>query len=190
MCQAWQELFAFKLGMNRCGHRIIRDGSRRGFHMRNEQRQMSFAAFGQVHFVANPRRASLLAVMSLLIIGRADVARWGRNILRRTPTNDVINALIILHPHLSQEFYRRNLVEPLRSGWIKQSVKQLPSLPSDQIAQKLPFELPPKASANLHYEDHSAPPILVGYGHAATLEQQSQGCPVLRASFPTRRALG
>src|SRR6266571_7342680 len=58
------------------------------------------------------------------------------------------------------------------------------------LRQKLPFELPPKASANLHYEDHSAPPILVGYWHAATLEQQSQGCPVLRASFPTRTALG
>src|SRR6266852_5753131 len=88
--------------MNGCGHGIIRDRSRGGFHMRNKQRQMSFAAFGQMHFVANPRRASLLAVMSLLIVGRADVARWRRDILRRTPPNDIINALIILHP-LPQE---------------------------------------------------------------------------------------
>jgi hypothetical protein len=95
-----QELFAIELSMNGCRHGIIRDRSRRGFHMGDKQGQVRFTAFGQMDFVPYPRRAALLAVMSLFVVGRADVARWRRNILRRTPANDILNTVVILHPDL------------------------------------------------------------------------------------------
>ena len=132
-----QKLFALKLGMNGCRHGIIRDRSRCGFHMGHNQWQMSFTGFSQMHFVSNPGRASFLAVMSLFVIGRTDVTRGRRNILRRTPTNHIINALIILDPHLAQDFDCRNLAEPLRSSGIKERIKQFSSLLSQFLRQKL-----------------------------------------------------
>src|SRR5258708_13625151 len=95
-----------------------------------------------MNFEADPRRASLLAVVSLFIIGRADVARGGRNILRGTPTNRIVNALIILHPHLSEQLHCRNMAEPLRCCWIKQGIKQLSSLPSDIFGESLTLGFP------------------------------------------------
>jgi|SRR6266700_2676690 len=83
-------------------------GADAGFHMGNDQRKMRFTAFCQMDFVADPGGASLLAVMCLFIVRRADISRWWRNLLRGTPTNDIINVLIILHPHLSQDFDCRN----------------------------------------------------------------------------------
>jgi hypothetical protein len=78
------------------------------------------------------------------------MSREGGGIFSRaTPTNDLIDPLVILHPHLSQDFYRRDLAEPLRGRWIKQGIKQLSSLLSDQIAQKPDARLPPQANANL-----------------------------------------
>src|SRR5579859_1185973 len=82
-------------------------------------------------FVAYPCQAPLLAVMSLFVIGRANVTRWRGNIFRRTPTNGIIDPLVILYPHLSQDFHSRNLAEPLRGVWLKKSIKQLSSLFSD-----------------------------------------------------------
>jgi len=76
-----------------------------------------------MHFEADPRGATLLAVMSLVIVGRADIARRWRNILRGTPPNLSIDEVTILDPHLPQQFHSRNLVEPLGSRWVKKISK-------------------------------------------------------------------
>src|SRR6516162_1865287 len=92
--------------------------------MSHNQGQMSFTGFGQMHFVTHPFGAPLLAVMSLLVVGSPNVEGRGRNIVRRTPTNALVDPLIILDPHLAQNFDSRNMAEPLRGCWIKKGSKQ------------------------------------------------------------------
>src|SRR6266700_5467539 len=103
--------------------------------MGNEQGQIGFTSFCQMHFVSDPRRASLFAVMSLFVIGRADVTRGWGNILRQTPTNSLIDPLIILYPYLSQNFYCWHKAKPLGGSWIKESIKQFSSLLSDLFSK-------------------------------------------------------
>src|SRR5690348_2896829 len=103
--------------------------------MGNEQRQMRFTTFCQMDFIPHPCCAPLLAVMSLLVIRRANVTRRRRNVLRSTPSDHLINALVILYPHLAQNFYRWNLAEPLRGHWIKEGIKELSSLLSDLFSK-------------------------------------------------------
>src|SRR6266567_6083756 len=98
---------------------------------------MSFTGFGQMNFVSLPLGTAFLAIVSLLVIGRANIARGWGNILRRTPANNIIHALVILHPHLAQDFYRRKLPEPPRSRSIKEGVKQLSSLLPNLFSQYL-----------------------------------------------------
>src|SRR5713101_7811821 len=160
--------------MNGCGHGIIRDRSRGGFHMRNEQRQMSFAAFGQMDFVTYPRCAPLLAVVSLFVVGRADVARWRRNILESYASER--------HPQHGSNFASR-LAVSLRRPEPGEATQELSDHTGHQatlcpaarsLRQTLDAQLPPQANANLHYEDHSAPPTLVDYEHAASREPLPQ----------------
>src|SRR5579885_991285 len=106
--------------------------------MGNEQWQMRFTGFCQMHLVSDPRRTPLLAVMSLFVIRRADVSRrWG-NICRGPQSNHIINALIILYPHSSQHFDSRNLTKPLGSGRLKDSIKQCSSVLADFFGEGFP----------------------------------------------------
>lgn len=57
--------------------------------------------------------------------------------LRGTPPNPIINPLVILHPHLSQKFDRRNLTKPLGNRWIEQGIKQFSSLLSNLFGKSL-----------------------------------------------------
>ncbi|GHO77263.1 hypothetical protein KSD_50340 [Ktedonobacter sp. SOSP1-85] len=46
---SWEKVLAIKLGMNGCRHSVIGDGSRGGFHMGDEQREMRFTTFSEMH---------------------------------------------------------------------------------------------------------------------------------------------
>src|SRR5689334_2610438 len=90
-----------------------------------------------MHFIAYPHRAPLLAVVSLLVVGRANIARGWRNILGRTLSNGIINPLVIFHPYLSQDFCRRNLTKPLGRFWVKESIKQGHAIASNLFDKSL-----------------------------------------------------
>src|SRR5258708_6314163 len=92
--------------------------------MGDHKGQLSFTCFGEMNFIANPFGAPLLAVMSFFVVGSTNIEGGWRNIVRRTPTNGLIGPLVILYPHLSQNFYSRNMVEPLGGSWIKKGRKQ------------------------------------------------------------------
>jgi len=117
-----EQFFAGEPGVNSCGHGIISDRSGCGFHMRHDQGEMSFTGFGQMHFISLPLGTAFLGVVGLFIIGGTDVTTGSRGkILRRSPANDIIDTLIIVHPHLAQDVHCRNLLEPLRCAGIKKT---------------------------------------------------------------------
>src|SRR5690349_3056555 len=96
--------------------------------MRHNEGKVLFTHFGQMDFISLPLGTAFPGVVSLLVIGRADVARGWRKTLGRAPAYNIIHAEEILHPYLSQDFCRRDLSEPLRSSRITERIKQCSSL--------------------------------------------------------------
>src|SRR5260221_4325888 len=75
-------------------------------------------------------------------MGLADGARWRRIILRSTPVHRLIAPLVILDPHLSQHFCRRNVMKPLRRcGSTKAASRLAPSRPI-RSRKSLPLSFP------------------------------------------------
>src|SRR4051812_26425557 len=142
--------------------------------MGDEEGQVRFTAFCQMNFEADPRRASLLAVVSQ--ITRRE-SRWSER---------------------GEEYSQRNANEPHRQcadNFAPTLVGATP-LPEhggatqvllDQtghqaalflavrcLRRKPDARLPPKANANLRGVCHSGPPTLLGCEHASSLEQPPQ----------------
>src|SRR5229473_2642105 len=123
--------------------------------MGDKQGQVRFTAFGQMNFVPYPRRAPLLAVVSLFVVGRADVARGWGNILE-IYANEL--------PHRSAG----NFVPTPVARFLQQGPGGATGGPLDQkghqaalflavryLRQKPDARLPPKANANLRGVCHS-----------------------------------
>lgn len=96
---------------------------------------------------------------------------WWWN-LRRAPAHDVIETLIMLHPHLAQDVYSRNLPEPLRCGGIKKGIQERSSLLANLFGQCLSFRF-----------SHRHPLVLalstqpIGSHHREAFERSTHGFP-------------
>lgn len=110
----WQQVFALESFMDECCSGIIRNRGGGRVDRRDQMRAAFFTGFRQMDLLAHPGGRALFAVMRLDIIGRSDVARGGRNVLRRAPADLPLNPGEVLHPDLAQDLHGRDLMQEER----------------------------------------------------------------------------
>jgi hypothetical protein len=112
----WYEPFALQGVVNRLGHGDIRCGGRCGFHLRHEMGRVWLAGLGQMHLVADPGRAALLALAGVGVVGGVELLRRGGQLVAGAPAGDARAEALLLGPDLAQRLHRRHLRQPARVG--------------------------------------------------------------------------
>ena len=98
-----------ELGVNPLGHRIIGYRSRRRLDVGDQIRPLFVAGLRQMHFVACPMGLFLVGKTGVGVIGRRNLATGGRRVAVSAPDQAFILHHEVLHPHLAQNFHRRQL---------------------------------------------------------------------------------
>jgi hypothetical protein len=112
----WEAPCALPRVVNRLGQGDIRCGGRGGGYLRHERGRVWRASRGQLHRVADPGRAALLAIAGVGIVGGGELLRRGGQRVAGAPAGGSLAEALRLGPDLAQRLHRRHRRQPARVG--------------------------------------------------------------------------